>query len=205
MRTVIKSLSKPVDSEGNPMSEMNPPLTHPVTPERLDPTPHAPIAGDHSDDDGRALDEFFEGGPWAPVESEGLAIKEESVKTPTRLIGGRRRLNVTALPVVEMLLPADLNRTKLVLTASSNLLNSVPVWLFVSDSKFTLMADGATPVLANDGPAAFLLPATISGTNSYANEIVLDLGAHTGAVWVGVMASLSDEENVMLGYAAVTS
>lgn len=102
------------------MSELN----DPMSPDILDPDPHRPIAGDIADDDGPALDQYFEAGDTLPVEYDTLPdpYAKDKPRETTRLITRTFSLAspdgiVPADPI--MLLPADPNRVRLLISVSS--------------------------------------------------------------------------------------
>lgn len=87
-------------------------LNDPLPPEVLDPAPHRPIAGDIADDDGQALDDFFEAAPSGPTVWESYDLGKDALPKPTRILSRQIVLpqagSAPADPV--QVFPADVNR-----------------------------------------------------------------------------------------------
>jgi len=98
-------------------------LNEPMQPERLDPARHDRMAGDWSDDDGPALDQYFEAPTHEPLSHDTIPTPEAKTRIPevTRLLNRSIVLfspdGVNAGDPV-MLLPADPNRKVLILHVS---------------------------------------------------------------------------------------
>lgn len=95
-------------------------LTDSPLPDLEDPRPLGPLHGDVRDDDGIALDQFFEAtyqGP--PVESESQAYAELSTPILTRLISRRVTVGTVGGVLYDpvQVLPADANRRDLIVDA----------------------------------------------------------------------------------------
>jgi hypothetical protein len=112
------------------------------------------LVGNTADDDGRALDEYFEAAPSGPLDYAGIQHAREELPTTTRILS--RAFVLTQGQQATLALPADPSRIKLVI----DVMDVGPA--YVSD--------------AND--IGTLTP-YITTANS-----PLDLGAHTGPVWI---------------------
>lgn len=94
------------------MAENQTHLTESVTPDVTSPLPFRAWAGDHSDDDGRAIDDFFEAAYAGPVDYEEPPTEKKEIKTTTRLVNR----TVTLAPTLQlMILPPDVHRTTFVI------------------------------------------------------------------------------------------
>lgn len=117
-----------------------------------------PLAGDHSDDDGQALDDYFEAGPQAPIvysDGDGYA---DNRPAHTRMIVRSYVLtsaNGVNPPDPVMILPADANRLE----------------LFIESSSETL-------TIASDKSDCYYPGAIMRGGRQVYSQ------CHTGAVWV---------------------
>lgn len=143
------------------MATLNTPLNDPIPPDLDNPAPHGPLAGDHTDDDGWALDEHFEPADQSPID---WGVKPTPTVTelpsPTRIV--TRTFLVTPdgtnLPQPVMVLPRDLNRVKLYLICTA-----LAGFQFGSEK--------------SDVYGAPTMPDNAATTG-------LDLSGHTGALWV---------------------
>ena len=129
-------------------------LIQPVTPELINPEPHPPIAGNYADDDGQAIDEWFEAAPVGPQEY-GIppVITTPTIPQTTRLL--TREFVISANGGVHtpiLVLPADPNRIKLIIGVEAD----------------TRIASEKSDVFS---------AAPAGGT------AMLDMDGHTGAVW----------------------
>lgn len=140
------------------MTEIN----APVSPEELNPAPHPALAGNYADDDGEAIDEWFEAADVGPQDYGTVPVNVAPVikVPPTRIISRTIAVNQSSDPV--MLFSADVHRKDLIVRISSD---AVPV-----DTVYTLIGSDKTDVynqaFFNAGPAS---------------EFRTD--KHTGAVW----------------------
>lgn len=128
-----------------------------------DPLPLGGFAGDDADDDGVALDQYFEAADSNPLASRTVAYQREETPTVTRII--QRQFNLSASPdagatpgVGVLVLPSDPNRVKLIVYSAA-------VAIYVSD--------------ANDFNSIF---ARLTGAN-----LILDLTGHTGPLYAAVV------------------
>jgi hypothetical protein len=138
------------------MDELNPPMI----PEVLDPKPFAALAGDHSDDDGQALDDYFMPNPGGPVSYDTL-LNDEGPTLPatTRLLSRSLRLQPNAdgsQSDAVQLLPADPNRTTCLIYVTVTTAGELR---FGSDKTDCLFG-----------------PSLLTG-------VTFDISGHTGAVW----------------------
>lgn len=69
-----------------------------------------PLAGDHADDDGQALDDLFEPSAWGPVESESYALGVEETRKTTRILSRTLPFPSGGSDQPVQLYPADPNR-----------------------------------------------------------------------------------------------
>ena len=195
------------------MSEMNVPLVKSLVPDSTDETPAndgkpVRISGDYHDDDGRYIDDILEPMDPGPIDYSGVVPEVNKVPSTNRVIGGSKQFNggTQNSPAVR-LLPPDPNRIKCVLTMANDVANNVPSWLLVSDSAFTVPPAGTyigsltLPPLAADGPGAIFVPAAPGF--AYESGIVVDLGAFTGALYVGMWGAW-DDQPLYMSYLAVT-
>jgi hypothetical protein len=170
--------------------EQGPPVSNPSvhTPQPVQGEPHGPIdpdttpyddthpvaqriAGDERDDDGRALDDMFEANPdlrglRPPLGGIGQRPKEYAELKPiTRLMTAR--LAVQAGWEAALLVPADRNRRKLLIWVTGA---TATDYLLIGESATNVESDMlGFPIFA--GPAI--------------GPTVIDLGEHTGSVYVG--------------------
>jgi len=140
-------------------------INEPMPPEILDPVAHRKMAGDWTDDDGLALDEYFEAPSHEPVSHDTLPDPYAKVSIPevTRMLNRSLTLGSTdgvnaGDPV--MLLPADPNRRVCLLIVT--------------------VAGSATGIRMGSARS------DVYGAPLYAanGSIGYDLSGHTGAVWV---------------------
>lgn len=130
-----------------------------ITPDIL---PLGPLAGEHNDDDGRALDEAFEAADASPQTYYGVPTEREDLPRPTRTLV--RSFTVPAGGAPIMFFPADLKRKSVVIRC-----NSVG-FVWGSDAN-----EVSAFVRLNTGvSAAFFTNATV--------PMIID--GHTGPVWV---------------------
>ena len=109
------------------MDGLNTPLTDPVPPELDNPVPLGPLAGDHTDDDSFALDEYFEAADVSPIDwgAVGMGPTPDTLPPVTRLIA--REYTIVSPDGVNyadpvMLLPADPSRLELRIETSATAL-----------------------------------------------------------------------------------
>jgi len=98
-------------------------LNIPVQPDTLDPLPQHPIVGNIHDDDGQAIDQYFEAPPHQPLDYSQFATTVDENPVCTRLIVKTYTLVspdgvVYADPV--QVLPADPNRKELWVDSSAS-------------------------------------------------------------------------------------
>lgn len=97
------------------MTQMNVPLTPDPPPENIE-TVTPPLSGDTRDDDGQALDDYFEPAYNGPVASEGYDLGVESTPKVTRILSQSQQLRINQAPY--MALPPDLNRLHIRIVAT---------------------------------------------------------------------------------------
>jgi len=146
-----------------PLHEHN--LNEQTAPELSNPVPHHPMAGNWSDDDGPATDDYFEAPTHAPISHDTLPDPTAKIELPipTRLLcrslvlGSIDGVNPTdPIPI----LPADVNRKALLMVVTvAGSASGVKIGSAKSDVYYS-------PVFAANG------------------NIGYDLSGHTGALWV---------------------
>lgn len=155
------------------------PLDIPDVSAILDPAPHDPPAGDWRDDDGAALDSYFEAMPLGPLTSvlvqalkDGISFAPEK---SSRIVSAEFFVDDCSLigfpyPAL-MVMPADPNRTALIIQGSHNAGLAALYW---HSEAFT--AQGTIDAHPRTN-ASFLPPAQTSG----GSQLVLD--HYTGPIW----------------------
>lgn len=177
----------------------NPPLTRSTvtaptgSPDQVEaPGIAAGFPGNQNDDDGRAIDDYFEAAESGPVEQMGVIPPVSELPTTTRLI--TRSLVLTSINTqghfrAVQILPTDPNRKRVYLHGMTNV--GTVCYLLYADHIFSYFQNGVTglvyPTLAvpslSDVSARFL--GDISGAgNASAADLVLE--EHTGPLWVGI-------------------
>jgi len=154
---VTRSVRYRIVMKGLLMTGLNPP----VPPELLDPVPLGPIVGDRTDDDGIALDEYFEAAPSGPIDwGEVVQQADPTLPQVTRIITRTFTLvgDGTTAPDPVLVLPPDPNRLRLVVICTTTF-----GWQFGSDKSDVYGA----PLMAGNG-----------STTGY------ELTGHTGALWI---------------------
>lgn len=131
-----------------------------------DPAPYvppSPLTGDTTDDDGRAIDEFFEAMDAGPLVFGGSVVDAPEPKVTTRILG--RRFNLISPFEPQQILPADPNRIAVRIQYKSTLGAALA---FASEKSDVYSA----PVFHVPFPAGLL-----------AITPILEI-PHTGALWV---------------------
>lgn len=163
------------------------PLTRLEVDSLPDPAPHNPPAGDWKDDDGRALDSYFEAMDLQPLISYLTKAAANSIKPPTagRLLRQRFSLTVAGFPYSStFIFPPDPNRSLLVIQPPLGA--ALPI--YISDGSFT-----ANDILGNTPETpAFHVPG--------AQQIVIP--NYTGAVWAAPAAAAG---NIRFDFLSITS
>lgn len=143
------------------MSEHNRPLSEPAAPEIDAATPPGKLAGDWTDDDPTALEEYFEPAPSGPIDwGDHLQTADPSIPQTTRIITYTVTVtgDGTNIPDPVMVLPADPNRFRLYVICTT-----VFGWQWGSTRSDVYGA----PQFAGNG-----------STTGY------DLSGHTGPLWI---------------------
>lgn len=162
------------------------PINAPIAPEVLDPTPHGRMAGDWSDDDGPATDEYFEAPSHEPLSRDTLPdpTAREALPEPTRMLNRSLTLasadGVNAADAI-MILPADINRRVLLLVVT---VAGSATGVYVGSAKTDVF--GASPLYAANG------------------NIGYDLSGHTGPVWIRNPSTVA-ADSVTVSVTTVTS
>jgi hypothetical protein len=152
------------------MDTINPPMV----PEELDPVPHPPIAGDFKDDDGPAIDEWFENPPSGPQEYGTIPVKTEpAIKPVTRIVSRVIRMTCSATvnsdPI--LLLNADPNREDLIIRVNTTV-TQIP-----RPDKFQFMIGSDKADLYNGADFGGLCTTVSFGIEWRSDK-------HTGPVWI---------------------
>jgi hypothetical protein len=135
--------------------------------------PHSPPAGDWRDDDGEAIDSYFEAMPLGPLVNRLVTAMGELVNAPkkgSRII--RNRLNMAGTNAVTKAvqgLPGDADRLLLAITDVSN------KGFYYHSESFTVTDDATT---APAQTAAVFVPPVASGPTK------VELYDYTGPIWV---------------------
>lgn len=145
----------------------------------ISPDSFGPLAGDHADDDGQAIDDAFLAGPVGPIDY-GAFLQEpelDSLTKPTRILSRQ----VVFLPGSEpvLLYPADIARVGLQIQ-----------WAGDADSTVRFASDKSESLFA-----APLYQAAGGGG-------IFTFDAHTGPVWIHAVVN-TGQTNV--GVTVVTS
>lgn len=146
-------------------------LTPAIEPDLSDPAPLGPLAGNHADDDGQALDDYFEAPSHGPLSYDDLIVPQVDNIAPTNRILSRN-LNMTVGDDPVLILPKDVNRLSLNLYFNCNGSNgSNNVLRFASEK--SLVYDGA-----------MVYPVWNSNALASGRSYVINLDKYTGALWV---------------------
>lgn len=147
---------------------MNTELTHAIEPENTAPDPYALHQGNTSDDDGRAIDDYFEAPTLAPVEKGSVAYVKKEIAVPTRMIVRKLYVGTIGGVVYDpvMVFPADLNRKRLIITG-----------VYDNNAFFSLGSEKSDAQTNGSIYQCIFGPLTIEG--------------HTGALWVYSIASVA--------------
>jgi len=150
----------------------NPPLDQNVIDYNLDPEPHSPPAGDWKDDDGQAIDSYFEAADLGPLAYKLVQAMSGYINPPkqaSRIV--RNRLNMQSTNVVThavMAFPADPDRSYLSITDVTG------KGFYYHSESFTVTDDPTIPPAQT--PAAFIPPNALPTRVEIAN--------YTGPIWV---------------------
>ena len=136
-----------------------------------DPHPLGPLSGDYTDDDGRAIDDYFESADHNPVKETGLpkdqVRDQKDIPVADRLISRTLPLvSLAAAGDVIQFFSADLNRKKLIIYVEAAA-SHIRVGSQKTDVYGAGLLGGVATGVAN------------GGGNIY------DFGPYTGAVWIG--------------------
>jgi len=149
----------------------NTPLIDPATDYTLNPEPHSPPAGDWKDDDGLALDSYFQAMDLRPLAQRFVAAMGEFLNAPKK--GSRIVRANYVLPGAQAAvraLPADADRTYLCIVDLNNI-------------GFYFHSEAFTPV-DNLSAAGHQTAAVFVGATANAQVAKLELYEYTGPVWV---------------------
>lgn len=152
----------------------NPALNIPVIDATIAPEPHSPPAGDWQDDDGRALDSYFESGETNALLRALVQATQDSIKVPkaSRLVARTFTLTTTSSISVPSInaLTEDENRTSLVIQTQAD---ATKAGVYIGEQSFAVH-DG--PDTVGRVTAAFYL-------SPNAQLVIPD---YTGPLWLGV-------------------
>lgn len=149
-------------------------LIEPVKPDVLAPEPHPVIAGNHADDDGSAIDEWFEEPSHAPQKYDDVPVKSAPEVKPvaTRIISRTVALNNASDPL--MVLGADTSRKDLIIRIGADR-GSDDVRVMIGSDKTDLYNVAYLNSIAT----------LVTGNTDIGSEWRSD--KHTGAVWVSAV------------------
>lgn len=153
-------------------------------------TPPKPLAGDHADDDGRALDDYFEAMPSGPQPFAGSVWTGPEPSPHTRILQNFVRLSGgNGETQAIQLLPPDPNRIQV----SVSFLSLYGQRLYIASSMNEL--NGAAPWYPENAQALYLPPGPGSPVEG-GNTSILNVASnarvfyHTGAIWCkGIITS----------------
>lgn len=143
----------------------------------ISPSNFGPLAGDHYDDDGQAIDDMFVSGPVLPIDY-GTLLKEpelDALTAPTRVLSRQITFLPDSQPV--MFYPADLARVGLQIQ-----------WAGGADSVVRFASGKSESLFA----APLYQPSGGGG--------IFTFDAHTGPVWIHVVGT----ENCNVAVTTVT-
>lgn len=171
----------------------NPNLTEPMLSEEISPEPFGPLAGNHADDDGEAMDEILQAPAHEPLSYDDLLKDEPNAIAPTNRIVSRYMAMASEQQPVQFL-PADAGRKTLYIYFTANALNSPNAYLtFGSDKSQTY-----------DGAGIRLYPVWISTGIAKARSDVLVMEGYTGPVWIKPDESTSNPATFEVNVWSVT-
>lgn len=142
-----------------------------------DPHPLGPLAGDYQDDDGRALDDYFESADHMPVKETGL---------PAAQVNDQKDL-----PIVDRTISRTLVLTPIDLTNGGQ-----PIMFFAADLrrkflKIVVVTDNAVISFGSQKADCYgggYLYGPIRTPAVPAAPVIYDFPNYTGAVWIGAIS-----------------
>jgi len=119
------AVTKSLSTEGLHMTEpLTGPLTPPIAPAEVNPQPHRTLAGNHADDDGQAIDDWFEAAPAGPVKYDDAPrpTAPEVKPVATRLLTRTVTVGMPGTTLYDpvQLFPADTRRKSLVIQVADS-------------------------------------------------------------------------------------
>lgn len=141
-------------------------LTDPIQPDVNDPQPFGPLAGDHTDDDGVAMDEILQAPDHPPFVYDAVIPNDpEEVPSTDRIIGRRVGMSGGDDPVLFM--AADPNRKNL-------------YFYYTANNNNASVAFGSEKSNCYAGPRIQNI-VTVGGT---VRSNIVELRGYTGALWL---------------------
>jgi hypothetical protein len=172
------------------MSNHNPELI-PGPVDGLDPLPHHPPAGDWRDDDGRAIDDFFNtSDPDAGKAYRAVPLPREELPAPTRIIRNRITQTGALFNRAVLALNPDVNRICLVVSGNNS---AAAGGFYIASEPFQVLDNGDDNVSNTMG----------FWVNLDAGSTQLVIPGHTGAVYVAAAVTASNQ-TVQIDVMAVT-
>lgn len=154
---------------------------------------HEIVTGDIHDDDGQAIDDYFENADNGVIQYSGVDIEDTEVPATSRLVS--RTVNWTAADQTPVLvLPADPYRISLQIQAKAFGNGST---ILMSDDKTHIQAMQATGQQGISGTCTTLFIPFQSGATAVASEMFYFQG-YTGPVWIA-------PGNAVVTYVSVTA
>lgn len=155
------------------MTNTTPKFTPVEQPENLSPEPEHRLAGDWNDDDGQAIDEYFEPAYHGEVEQVYVDAEREDLPAPNRMLSRVvpfvQRSESAPAPEPVLVFPADVNRKSVSITvyAGEQDARGERIFYRIGSSKQDLYGDANIQQL-------------------YPSHYTID--GYTGALWMNVLA-----------------